>query len=336
MKKIDLHIHTIPTPSDSEFQFELAKLVEYINEKKLDIIGITNHNTFMESQYRTIAASVSCLVLPGIEVDLEGGHVIVLADPTEVQDFVARCARVSLAVPDATTTMDMASFRGIFPDLSRFIVIPHYDKSPPLPKEAIDLLGNSVTAGEVTSIKKFICCAKDATSLVPVFFSDSRMRSGMHSLPIRQTFVDLGEINFQALKYALSDRNKVSLSDEEGHKFFQATSQGLLLSTGLNVILGERSSGKTWTLNALEKNFERVKYLRQFSLIEKSDDADAERFNEVLRQGQSTFIEGFLREFKSCVEEVVAVDLESDDRDLSNYLSSLLKNATEFEKADVF
>jgi hypothetical protein len=232
--------------------------------------------------------------------------------------------------------MDIASFRTIFPDLTRFIVIPHYDKSPPVPKETIDALGNSVTAGEVTSIKKFIYCAKDSTSLVPVFFSDSRMRTGLTSLPIRQTFVDLGEISFQGLKYVLSDRNKVSLSDEERHKFFQATSQGLLLSTGLNVILGERSSGKTWTLNALEKNFERVKYLRQFSLVEKSDEADAERFNEVLRQGQSTFIEGFLKEFKACVEEVVSVDLESDDRELSGYLSSLLKNATEYEKADVF
>lgn len=336
MKKIDLHIHTIATPSDSDFQFELAKLIEYINVKKLDIIGITNHNTFDEGQYRTIGASASCLVLPGIEVDLEDGHVLVLADPTEVQDFAARCDKVSLAVPDANTTMDIASFRGIFPDLSRFIIIPHYDKGPSVPKETIDLLGSSVTAGEVTSIKKFIYCAKDSTALVPVFFSDSRMRADLPSLPIRQTFVDLGETNFQALKYALSDRNKVSLSDEEGHKFFQATSQGLFLSTGLNVILGERSSGKTWTLNALEKNFERVKYLRQFSLVEKSDDADAERFNEVLRQGQSTFIEGFLREFKSCLEEVAPVDLEKDDRDLSNYLSSLLKNATEYEKADVF
>lgn len=336
MKKIDLHIHTIATPSESNFQFEFARLVEYVTKKKLDIIGITNHNTFDENQYKTIAESVSCLVLPGIEVDLESGHVLVLADPTEVQDFATRCNRVSLAVPDATTTMDIALFQGIFPDLSRFIVIPHYDKSPPLPKETIDLLGSSVTAGEVTSIKKFIYCAKDPTSLVPVFFSDSRMRTDLPSLPIRQTFVDLGEVNFQALKYALSDRNKVSLSDEEAHKFFQATSQGLLLSTGLNVILGERSSGKTWTLNALEKNFERVKYLRQFSLVEKSDAADAEKFNEVLRQGQSTFIEGFLREFKSCVEEVAHVDLENDDRELSNYLSSLLKNATEFEKADVF
>jgi len=336
VKKIDLHIHTIATPSDSDFQFDLAKLVEYVNERKLDIIAVTNHNTFDEGQYRTIAASVSCLVIPGIEVDLEGGHILVLADPTEVQDFSTRCNRVSSAVPDATTTMDIASFQGIFPDLSRFIAIPHYDKSPALPKETIERLGVSITAGEVTSIKKFIYCIKDPPSLVPVFFSDSRMRAGLPGLPIRQTFVDIGEITFPALKYALSDKNKVSLSDEEGHKFFQATSQGLLLSTGLNVILGERSSGKTWTLNALEKNFERVKYLRQFSLVEKSDDADAEKFNEVLREGQSTFIEGYLKELKSCVEDVVDVDLEKDDRELSTYLSSLLKNATEFEKADVF
>ena len=35
MKKIDLHIHTIPTYSDSNFEFSLEQLEKYIEKEKL-------------------------------------------------------------------------------------------------------------------------------------------------------------------------------------------------------------------------------------------------------------------------------------------------------------
>jgi ABC-type dipeptide/oligopeptide/nickel transport system ATPase subunit len=216
------------------------------------------------------------------------------------------------------------------------LIIPHYEKKPQIPTEVISKLNGYITAGEVTSPKKFIYCAKRKKSLVPVFFSDSRMTSNLKELPIKQTFVDIGEVSLKALKYAFSDKSKVALTNETGHQFFQATAEGLVLSTGLNVILGERSSGKTWTLNTLAKNFDRVKYIRQFSLVEKSDDQEAERFNAVLRQNQSLFIEEYFKEFKGCVESVVDIDLEADDRAVEKYVSDLLQHAHETEKADTY
>ncbi len=41
-----------------------------------------------------------------------------------------------------------------------------------------------------------------------------------------------------------------------------------MLSTGLNVIIGGRSSGKSYTLNRLNEQYENVKYIRQFQLLE--------------------------------------------------------------------
>ena len=47
MKKIDLHIHTVQTPSDPNgFTFDLEVLKDYIISSKLDAIAITNHNAF--------------------------------------------------------------------------------------------------------------------------------------------------------------------------------------------------------------------------------------------------------------------------------------------------
>ena len=39
LKKIDLHLHTIPTISDAHFTFSLAKLREYVNSADLDAIA---------------------------------------------------------------------------------------------------------------------------------------------------------------------------------------------------------------------------------------------------------------------------------------------------------
>lgn len=336
MKKIDLHIHTVKTASDANFVFDLMKLVDYVKVKGLDAVAITNHNVFDLEQFQAITAALPVVVLPGIEIDLEGGHLLLLADPGELIDFDSRCSQVTGLIPNPSTTLGYKEFRDIFPDLDRYILIPHYDKYPHIPDNVIVRFGHSVTAGEVASVKKFVYCVNDESSLVPVYFSDVRIDAGMDAFPIRQTFVDIGDISFQAIKYAISDKNKVSLTKKAGHDFFQATDDGLVLSTGLNVVLGERSSGKSYTLDKLAKKFDRVKYIRQFSLLERSEKDDSDRFNAVLRQSQSLFVQEFLKEFKACVDEVSLIDIDADDRCLELYLAGLLKNAQESERADAF
>lgn len=336
MKKIDFHIHTISTASDKPFVYSESKLLEYIRVRSLDAIAITNHNCFDLEQFKQIAASTSIYVLPGIEIDVEGGHLLLLSDQSEVNDFTARCEQVKKAIPDNITSIKSAKLKEIFPDLSRYIVIPHYDKNPAIPTNILDELKPFITVGEVSSPKKFIYCIKDKTEPVPVYFSDSRIDKELLDFPIRQTFIDIGDITFSAIKYAFNDKNKVSLSETAGHGYFQATNSGLLLSTGLNVIVGERSSGKTHTLETLEKTFERVKYIKQFSLVEHSDKDDADRFNTVLRQNQSIFIQNYLKELKECVDSIIAIDLDEDGRKIEKYLNDLKKHAQETEKADAF
>ena len=54
MKKIDLHIHTIATVSDSHFAFCIDKLKSYVQDAALDAIAVTNHNVFDGLQFRAI------------------------------------------------------------------------------------------------------------------------------------------------------------------------------------------------------------------------------------------------------------------------------------------
>lgn len=81
MKKVDLHIHTISTVKDYPFNFEMDSLVKYVQSQKIDVIAITNHNVFDRKQYEQICSHLPCtLVLPGIEIDIDGGHALFLSD----------------------------------------------------------------------------------------------------------------------------------------------------------------------------------------------------------------------------------------------------------------
>ena len=65
MKKIDLHIHTLATEKDSNFIFDLDKMLLYVQTSKLDAIAITNHNIFDREQFNKIKEKVNISVFPG-------------------------------------------------------------------------------------------------------------------------------------------------------------------------------------------------------------------------------------------------------------------------------
>jgi Fe-S cluster assembly ATPase SufC len=109
-----------------------------------------------------------------------------------------------------------------------------------------------------------------------------------------------------------------------------------MASTGLNVFLGERSSGKTYTLNRISAEHPNVKYIKQFSLVQ-LDEAQYERdFNSELERRRSRHTEDYLHGFKAVVDEIIGIDLDAHDRALGNYLESLLRSAEESDLADSF
>ena len=94
MKAVDLHIHTIPTISDSTFEFSMDYLKEYVCKMRLDIIAITNHNLFDSKQFEEIRNELEITVLPGIEINFEGGHLLLISDANNIEDFQLKCNKV--------------------------------------------------------------------------------------------------------------------------------------------------------------------------------------------------------------------------------------------------
>lgn len=336
MKKIDLHIHTVATISDRSFEFSMDALKNYVCHAKLSAIAITNHDVFDLEQFRQIQNSIDIAVFPGIEVNVEKGHVLVIGRPAALDDFDAKSAAISHRIKKIGDSVSVEELLNIFGNLHDFLVIPHYDKGPPITGEALEKLKPYICAGEVDSAKKFVRNIKDASKLSPVLFSDSRMKVYMERFPTRQTFVDCGEVSIDALKSCLKDKSKVSLSERDGNRLWQVFDDGQQLSTGLNVVIGARSSGKSHTLNRISNSVKRVKYIKQFSLVQQDDAANEREFKTGIEKNRSAFVDQYLTGFKRVVDEIVKIDSIANDRIVSRYLETLLRSAEEEDKRDAF
>ncbi|MGM9603180.1 MAG: PHP domain-containing protein, partial [Faecousia sp.] len=320
MKKIDFHIHTVPTVSDQYFEYDQTVLEKYIAELSLDAIAITNHNTFDKEQYDKICEAVNIPVFPGIEIDIEKGHLLVITTQLDILDFSNCCKNVSQKIQSETDYLTESQFVELFPNVDKYLIIPHVGKSPSLSMEKVPKLISHITCGEVNSIKKFESLKKDQDSFTPVYFSDIRIKKDIDTFPSRYTFVDVDTLSLANIKMALSDKGKVSLSQEEGNSVIQILSNGLKISTGLNVLLGERSSGKTHTLDAIFESTDNAKYIKQFSLVTQDNESDQRKFDELLQTRCSSVSEEHFSEFKGVVDSVKNIHLDMDEKQIEEYL----------------
>lgn len=336
MKKIDLHMHTIPTISDAHFTFSLEKLSEYVSSAELDAIAITNHDMFDLNQFNQIAKELDCVVFPGIEINLDKGHILIISENENLDDFQIKTSAVSKKIKAVGDSITVDELVYIFGDLNQYLIIPHYEKRPAISGDTLERIRGFISAGEVDSPKKFIRMAKDETEITPVIFSDVRISEGVKKFPTRQTYIDCGDLSISSLKFSLRDRSKVALSRSEGNSLFQVFDDGLKLSTGLNIVLGARSSGKTVTLNQISKDCENVKYISQFSLVQRDDANYEKEFNADVARKKSTFADKHLSPFKAVLDDVLNVDLGVNRRRVEDYLETLMKLAEEAEKLDAF
>lgn len=87
--RIDFHIHTKAEPGkDHDFMFSLDWLKQYVTEAGLKAIAITNHNSFDLNNYNQVKDALKNLeepvrVYPGMELDLAGGHTLIIFDDSE-------------------------------------------------------------------------------------------------------------------------------------------------------------------------------------------------------------------------------------------------------------
>lgn len=321
MLKIDLNIHTDPAFYESSFNFSLEKLEEYVHTNKLQVIAITNHNHFNINQFNIIKNALNNItVLPGIEIDIENSHLLLVGNINQVNEIETASNLLINEIKSEKDYITFDKFIELFPNYKEYILIPHYKKKPRMQIPIINKFKGNIVCGEVRSAKQFEVI-KQHDKLVPVFFSDIRVSDDLEAFPVRYTYVDISKFEFSSLKNALSDKNKVFINDSKSSSEIEILPDGTAASSGLNVIIGKRSSGKTYTLNRIyaSNDGDNIKYVRQFSLTGKSEE---KKFNELVNNEQSDLIDEYLSPLKNITNKVLDID-EFYDSEVNEYLSSL-------------
>jgi len=250
--------------------------------------------------------------------------------------FVEGAVQVTNAISDPTDSISVSQLEEFFGDLSEYLLIPHYAKKPAIEPDTLVELGGHVVAGEVDSQKKFIRAIRDSARLCSVLFSDIRIHADLIRWPTRQTFIDCGDPTFAAIKACLSDKNKLALSENDGNKLFPVLPDGLMISTGLNVLLGKRSSGKSYTLNEIDQCNDNVKYIKQFALVQHDESDDERDFTRDVERRRRANADEFLSGFKTVLDDVVNIDREGNHRRVEAYVETLLSSAREADRQDSF
>lgn len=84
MLKADLHLHTCDGITDSFIDYNAFKLIDAAAELGFDVLSITNHDSLTYSPYlKDYAAERGIILIPGIEMTLQGKHILAYNVPSD-------------------------------------------------------------------------------------------------------------------------------------------------------------------------------------------------------------------------------------------------------------
>lgn len=333
MIKADLHIHTLSTPWDEPFEFDLEQLRQHVVENRLDAIAITNHNTFDKEQYDAIARELSgcCTVYPGVEISALNAHILVIVDSSNAAQLEIACSEIcNVLGNDTRAFLSFDQLTEMFPFLDESIVIPHYSKDPAISNENLKKLEGCVSAIEVSSLAKAIRFNKMRTQVYPaVFFTDYRF--GCESTDGTRKryrpggiYLRAASAAFPSVKAAFNfDDVLLSSSGDSDFEF----APGISVVNGLNLILGKRSTGKTFTLDRIESLCDEgdAYYIRQGELVDSSRE---DSFYKDLDNRFSNVVHAYLAPWEPILEEAIRRGTKATRKDVvRHYLDALKKHA---------
>ena len=329
---------------DSEFEFDISMLSEYVKKNSFDAIAITNHNLFDEKQFLTIlreCQNLGCTCFPGIEVSLEGGHILVIGEANESSYSILRSIskRAEADASDEHYSMSVSTFN-TFLNAQNFLLIPHlYGKSPKVSDGVIKNISRSVDAGEAANQKKFFI-AKKTNGPTPVCFSDIRIKKGLTGKGLQNfdklTYVKIdGVVTLASLKKALTNGCNVAVGKSFLEDTYDILDGDAEASTGINVLIGKRSSGKTHTLNEIYQSLggeysKDVLYIKQFDIQKDAGDINKKLQAFAVDEGKD-----YCSDFQAVIEYMDGLHIGDKEDRVPGFLDSLKKHA-EYSKQDEY
>ncbi len=344
--KIDLHCHTLKCKNgDGVKRNVTAELFkEKIELSDVQIVGITNHNYFDKKQYNELKDTVQdfCEVWPGIELDVKeygdnNGHVLVLCSPFKVDEFDKRIKNLLINKTPDEFVCSVSIMCSTFNDLN-VVYIPHFFKDHQLCEKDMELLDNSAYSKtrilrEPSDIKSI--GVLNANGYRSIIGSDVKDWDNYEN----NTFAELkypikGFENF--LK--LLDKDTAFIKDLINRDLYETiTVYGnakqrqypfkIDIYNDVNVIFGDKGSGKTEILDSLEKFFNEEKGM---NVVKYSGGDKTSWFSDLLQENVKSYtheafgINDYKEEFKLINEYKDTLPIKIEE--YSHYFNNISKN----------
>lgn len=268
--KIDLHCHTksIKSGDGAGRNVTVDVFKEKISNADIKIVAITNHNSFDIEQYNEFKEAVHdfCQVWPGIEIDVKGlnnkkYHLIVVANPNNVDDFNKQIRELYDGKDIETCLLEVESIYKKLNDCD-VIYIPHLHKKNGIPeedrKQLMELVGiPSRIFGEPSDNRSLGVFAnhnynviigsdvKDWNEYETLTFAELK-------LPVESfsQFCLLSERDSVVVETLLNKKKSYSLTA----KPYRTVSLELKLYNDINIIFGQKGTGKSEIIKSLYEN----------------------------------------------------------------------------------
>ena len=336
-KKIDFHIHTISSIKDAEFEFSLEWLKKYIEETDLDAIAITNHDLFEKKNFEEITRNLGEVkVYPGIELTLDIGHVNIVfpvACIDELSNFSDWLSGIHQTQSDSITSEQLCAQ---LPCWDQGIYIFELGKSKGV-KEIPDVFSNVVCVGGVPNQLRFNIAKNNQEGLVPCLFSDAHAtnqdsgnRNKIENLKNKQTYLQIDSCEFEDIKKCLRDKSKVSINKENLKDAINI--DGVNISSGLNLVVGKRGTGKTYFLNKIKEYSDDECYeIKQFETARADEYIEKQRKEQGVKEF-SLWQERYTKEFSKI--QAYIQDMHNETNDIEKFLVDVKRFANEMARSN--
>lgn len=338
VKKIDFHIHTIATEKDYPFSYSSNWIKEYVEKAELDAIAITNHDLFdLENFYRVKEDLPDTQVFPGMELSLEEGHVNIIFSEDEISHLVNFSEWIQKQNLGTNGKISINDYCDNMINWENGIYIFELGKSNSL--KVPEKLNEVCYVGGVSNQLKFQIYHGMDDGLFPVLFSDAHAdendseerRRDIDSLKNKNTYLQIDNCSFREIKNSLSDKTKIGVNRSYLQDVIDI--QNHRVSTGLNLIVGKRGTGKTNFLKTIKKQYESddIYEIAQFETAKADDFIEKQRRN----QGQVAvrlWNEKYQTQFLA-IQEYLSYADENYGKDIDLYLESVKKFAKDITES---
>lgn len=274
--RIDLHCHTKKVKTGDAYTRNVTKekFFQKVVEAEVKILAITNHNQFDYEQYKEFKNVTEgyCDIWPGIELDIIGktdangiskrGHLIVIANPKNAELFNEQVLNL---IKNEDANIFQISVKKVYEILGTCdcIYIPHFHKEPKLSDADIQELGELLpdtsrlfketsdyrSLGVFSNFDYSVIIGSDVQDWDE--YENSKFADIRLPVQTFEQFCLLAKKDTQIIDTLLNQKRKREIAVSPCKKVIFK----LPFYEDINVIFGQKGTGKTEILESLKKYF---------------------------------------------------------------------------------